>query len=451
MWNDPFHLCDRVTPWYPYTNEWSAESITVSTNYVLEGTSSLCMAYNVPSVDQNRAVFTCPTNEMWVLRVDRTLTNDPPTKGINRVKFFWNVISPDHDVQVSLALRGTTENIYAESVSQTVLAGSWSNVMFDLSAGDWKWAGSGWSHSSYLLDITNSATGTNILEDVNEVSLIVYDLPVGSGEVYVDDIQIKRDDGFVVYADDPVCPVIQAHAARMGARNIATNRANNAPAVNDLVVEVASFVATNINISATDLDGDFLSYRLMSKPTNGWVYGVPPSNLVYKTQPGVGVVNDTFTYVAHDDLCDSRVATVMLTVVNNDIDDDDLPDDWEYTYFPKRVQWWPDSEEDKLTNMLYQWDWDGDGYSDGWEYYAGTDPTNSASYLWIDGAAAVGDSGWILEWPSVADRTYILERSTNLLDGFTALVTNAATPPQNVYTDTTASVESTCIYRVKVE
>jgi mannan endo-1,4-beta-mannosidase len=451
MWNDPFHTCDAVSPWYAYTDQWSAVDIEVSTNYVQQGTNSLRLVYDVADIAGNRAVYICPTNAMWVLRVDRTSTNDPPTRGINRVKFFWQVYSPTNAVNVALNLRGTAGNILVESLSQTVPAGSWTNLMFDLSAGTWAWAGNAWTHSDYLIHITNSATGTNILEDVNEVSLVIYDLPVGGGDCYIDDIQIKRDDGFVVYANDPVCSNIQAHAIRMNARNVSTNRANTPPTAGNIMIDATAFLATNFQFAATDTDGDPLTYRLLSQPTNGWVFGSPPSNMLYKTRPGVGLCGDSFTYVAHDGIADSSVATVQVAVVDDDRDGDSLADEWEYTYFPKRVQWWPDSEEDMLTNMWPAGDWDGDGFDNRGEYYAGTDPTNISSFLGITNAAHTG-SIFRITWPSVTGITYRVERSTNLTSGFSIQTTNAATPPSNVYTDQVApSASGSFMYRIGVE
>jgi hypothetical protein len=38
------------------------------------------------------------------------------------------------------------------------------------------------------------------------------------GSVSVDDLTISRDDGFIIYPDDPVVNVIRDHAARMNAK-----------------------------------------------------------------------------------------------------------------------------------------------------------------------------------------------------------------------------------------
>ncbi|NCC49625.1 MAG: hypothetical protein EOM20_00270 [Spartobacteria bacterium] len=449
MWNDPFHRCEELAPWYAYTAQWSAVSVALDTNYAMQGANCLQLNFDVQDPGENRAVFICPTNEMWVLRVDPDSTNDPPTRGVNRVKFFWNVLSPTQEVYVAIGLRGTASNYLAESVAQRVPAGAWTNLMFDLSAGTWAWEGNGWSHTDYLIHITNSATGTNILADVREVNVVVYDLAMGAGAVYLDDIQIKRDDGFVVYRDDPVCAVIQAHAERMADWNMPTNRPNISPVAPSLLVDVRAFTATNINLTATDADGDRLSYRFMSMPTNGWVFGSPPSNVLYKTFPGTPALQDEFTYVAYDGLADSLTATVRLVVTDGDVDADALPDSWEYDFFPKRVQWWPDCDQDMLTNMYTAWDWDRDGCTDWDEYRAGTDPTNASSLFTILQQVQT-QAAYAVYWSSVDGKAYVVERATNLVEGFVSLVTNVAVPPMNSYTDETGAASSACFYRIRL-
>jgi hypothetical protein len=68
---------------------------------------------------------------------------------------------------------------------------------------------------------------------------------------------------------------------------------------------------------------------------------------------------------------------------------------------------------------------------------AGTDPTNAASCLRLLAPAVTATKGIILRWPSVAGKSYPLERATNLIPGFTAGVRSniLATPATNSETD----------------
>ena len=308
MWDDPFHLCEKISPWVVETNLSGASSITLSTNYVRQGSNSLRMAWSCTGgVDQ--AIFRCPTNEQWVLRVDNNSTNEPPTHGINRTKFFWNFYNPSsNSLSMALVIAGGPAWIECESPAYTLTAG-WTRVMFDLSE-QYTWITNGLTQTNYLVNIPTSVS--NVLEDVKQVSLRVLDLPAGAGELYVDNIQIKRDDGFVVYADDPVNPVIKAHADHCAARNVATNRANSVPVASNLWIAAdPNGDTTPFSLAASDADGDSLSYRMKTKPTNGWVFGIPP-HLVYKSKLGVREA-DSFSYVAYDGLRESAEAVVIVT------------------------------------------------------------------------------------------------------------------------------------------
>jgi hypothetical protein len=56
----------------------------------------------------------------------------------------------------------------------------------------------------------------------------------------------------------------------------------------------------------------------------------------------------------------------------------------------------------------------------------------------------------VLQWPSVADRLYAVDRATNLVAGFEYLATNLpAQPPMNRYTDT-VDAASAVFYRIRV-
>jgi len=449
MWNDPFHTCESVDPWSPNISDGAATAVVLSSTHVQEGNHSLELRYNVTTPATNKAIFTCPTNEMWVVRVDETSTDDPPTRGINRGKFIWHIYNPGTQIASALAVRGTSESYWCET-PQVSLTSGWNKVVFDLSAGTWAWEGNSWSNESYLIHIYDS-NGTNALEDVNEVSLILYDLPDGTGSVYLDNVEIKRDDGLVIYADDPVCAVIREHAARMRSRNVSVSRANTPPAVSNITIVADAFIATPVDVTASDADGDDLSYRLVSRPDRGWVFGTPPS-LTYKSQPGTEV-DDEFAYVANDGIADSITATVTVHVGSVDVDADHIPDSWEYHHFPKRVQWWP-YDANPLTNMSIASDWDGDGIPDYDEYLADTIPTSSSSRLAVTGVAPSSSNGLHVTWEGGVEARQLLQRTEELGDGtsttWVSIFTNP--PPTGTSCDFTDYRDAfRGFYRIKVE
>jgi autotransporter-associated beta strand protein len=96
-------------------------------------------------------------------------------------------------------------------------------------------------------------------------------------------------------------------------------------------------------------------------------------------------------------------------------------------------------------------DADHDGMTNWQEYIAGTDPTNGGSVLVVSNFVSSAPGQVVLQWPSVADRVYAVERATNLNNGFSALATNlAARTPMNSYTDVVDQAGA-LFYRIRVE
>src|SRR5207249_589249 len=90
--------------------------------------------------------------------------------------------------------------------------------------------------------------------------------------------------------------------------------------VNDAPVATAQSVTTNqdtakaISLTASDVDGDTLTYVVVTAPTHGTLSGTAP-NLTYTPVAGY-FGSDSFTFKANDGTVDSAAATVSLTVVH---------------------------------------------------------------------------------------------------------------------------------------
>jgi hypothetical protein len=93
---------------------------------------------------------------------------------------------------------------------------------------------------------------------------------------------------------------------------------NVAPVAVEQTVATAEDTAANITLSATDVDGDSLTYAVVGNPTHGTLSGTTP-NLTYT--PAVDYNgSDSFTYKANDGTANSNVATVTITItVVNDV------------------------------------------------------------------------------------------------------------------------------------
>ncbi len=98
-------------------------------------------------------------------------------------------------------------------------------------------------------------------------------------------------------------------------------------------------------------------------------------------------------------------------------------------------------------------DADGDGLSNLQEWLAGTDPTNSTSRLQLF-ISAVDASGITVTWQSTTNRTYFLERATDLAARgcFSCVASNLVGGFETTsFTDTNLSASGPVLYRVGVQ
>lgn len=87
---------------------------------------------------------------------------------------------------------------------------------------------------------------------------------------------------------------------------------NRAPVALDQAVATAENMPRDIVLTATDPDGDALTYAAVSAPGHGTLTGTPPA-VTYR--PSAGYYGpDTFTFRANDGKTNSNVATVSVTV-----------------------------------------------------------------------------------------------------------------------------------------
>jgi hypothetical protein len=125
--------------------------------------------------------------------------------------------------------------------------------------------------------------------------------------------------------------------------------------------------------------------------------------------------------------------------VFEDTDGDGLPDWWEKLYFgsPTAADPAADPDHDHFPNLS--------------EYRAGTNPTNSQSFLGMR-AITVTPTETMVSWSSEPGKFYQLERTTNLGQGFDQVVQGniPATPPTNSMTDTNTVGQGPFFYRVRL-
>ncbi|MDD2236544.1 MAG: DUF5060 domain-containing protein [Kiritimatiellae bacterium] len=103
-------------------------------------------------------------------------------------------------------------------------------------------------------------------------------------------------------------------------------------------------------------------------------------------------------------------------------------------------------------NVDLSGDSDGDGASDGDEWYAGTDPDSGLSVFSVTGGGVqtLSPERLVLTWPSVGGKTYSIYRAERMDAAFTRIACGlSATPCVNTYTDSVFGVSA--FYRIEVE
>jgi hypothetical protein len=123
--------------------------------------------------------------------------------------------------------------------------------------------------------------------------------------------------GFGVYTFD-VC-VSDGEASDCESVTITVNEANIAPVALDIFVSTHENTPKVVVVSATDSDLplNFLSFFVVTAPTNGYLDAMFSGNEIAYT-PNTGYLgSDSFTYKVNDGLIDGNTATVYVTVDNN--------------------------------------------------------------------------------------------------------------------------------------
>jgi hypothetical protein len=116
-----------------------------------------------------------------------------------------------------------------------------------------------------------------------------------------------------------------------------------------------------------------------------------------------------------------------------------LPEAWQLQYFGQ-------------TGVDPNADADGDGLSNLAEYKAGTNPRDPQSRFALVQVAPDPAGGIRIDWSSADGKSYAVQRSGDLLDGFTDLFLHIpGTPPQNSLRDPTAIGRGPYFYRIRLE
>lgn len=87
---------------------------------------------------------------------------------------------------------------------------------------------------------------------------------------------------------------------------------NHAPIANNQTITLPEDGSASITLTGSDVDGNALTYSLVTSPANGTLTGTAP-NLIYTPNPNFNG-NDSFTFKVNDGTVDSNIATVSISV-----------------------------------------------------------------------------------------------------------------------------------------
>jgi hypothetical protein len=124
--------------------------------------------------------------------------------------------------------------------------------------------------------------------------------------IYTPGANVSGDDSFTFRVSDGSLASADATVT------LHINPVNDAPVAAGQTVTTDEDTPASISLTATDTDGDLLTYRIVTGPTHGTLTGTAP-NLTYTLARDFNGP-DSFTFQANDGQADSNLATVSLNV-----------------------------------------------------------------------------------------------------------------------------------------
>lgn len=181
---------------------------------------------------------------------------------------------------------------------------------------------------------------------------------------------------------------------------------NRRPVAHAATLSLSGSAPTNFVLSASDADGQPLTFEMRSVPIHGvfTLRSVATGEATYAPAHGF-VGTDAVEFAVSDGLATSAAAAATFVMpAPEDANENGLPDEWEIRHWTNLVSALPDGDSD------------GDGASDLSEYRANTDPRDNNSVLRFL-PFEIGAEALALRWASVGGTRYRVEWTDNLESG----------------------------------
>ena len=123
---------------------------------------------------------------------------------------------------------------------------------------------------------------------------------------YTPNSNFNGTDSFTFKANDGITD------SNLAVINISISAVEDAPTANDQSVTTNEDTVIPITLAGSDVDGNNLTYTVLTQPTSGLLTGTAP-NLTYTPNANFNG-NDSFTFKVNDGTSDSNTATISITV-----------------------------------------------------------------------------------------------------------------------------------------